>query len=279
MQKLLTKGEIILCGDFNSRTGTLPDYINTQNKSLPNNIYDDIGFDEDIHWPRNNSDKVTVAPHCQHLLDLVINNQMKILNGRTLGDSLGKFTCHKWNGSSCVDYFIASPHASCLGKSLRVLPLNSYSDHCPLLLNISAYRPFIANFNIPDLVCMPARYKWESSSPAEFKAALSAPEVESMLNGIISNNYDDSTDSNNKVTNELTNCLQKAADLSLRTTKKAKKLPHKRWFDGECFNSKRNLNRLACRLSKNTTSSHIRKSYYIERNKHTNLVKRKRLAF
>lgn len=33
---------------------------------------------------------------------------MRILNGRTLGDMLGKFTCFTSNGSSVVDYAIVS---------------------------------------------------------------------------------------------------------------------------------------------------------------------------
>ena len=34
----------------------------------------------------------------QLFIDTVINNQLKILKGRTLGDTTGKLTCHKNNG-------------------------------------------------------------------------------------------------------------------------------------------------------------------------------------
>ena len=33
---------------------------------------------------------------------------MYILNGRTLGDFMGKFTCHTKRGSSVIDYIISS---------------------------------------------------------------------------------------------------------------------------------------------------------------------------
>ena len=39
------------------------------------------------------------------LLDLCTDNQMYILNRRTLGDFNGKFTCHTPRGSSVLDYF------------------------------------------------------------------------------------------------------------------------------------------------------------------------------
>ena len=276
--KLKQKGEIYLAGDTNARTGTLPDYISTSGIQQYD-IYNDIGFEVDSMEPRNNSDKTTVAPHCQLFLDIVINNQLRILNGRTLGDSMGKRTCHKWNGSSTVDYFVASSWANDLVNSLRVLDLNSYSDHCPLVLNITTHRPFIASFHLPELLKMPARYKWDKNSPEDFNNILNSPEVTTDLQHIINHDYGLTLESNNQITNDLTSCLQKAANLSLKTTKKPKKLPHKKWFDSACFYSKRNLNRLACRLSNNVKNNCIRDMYYTERNKHSRLIKKKHYLY
>ena len=42
------------------------------------------------------------------LLDLCISSGMRILNGRHEGDSNGEFTCFTTNGSSVVDYVVAS---------------------------------------------------------------------------------------------------------------------------------------------------------------------------
>ena len=42
------------------------------------------------------------------LVDLCTDNQMYIVNGRTLGDFIGKFTCHTPRGSSVVDNVISS---------------------------------------------------------------------------------------------------------------------------------------------------------------------------
>ena len=73
--KLLEKGEVILCGDANARTGTLPDFISSYNNNVCD-IYHDIGHVDDNFEPRNNYDRCIVPPHSTLFLDLVINNQL-----------------------------------------------------------------------------------------------------------------------------------------------------------------------------------------------------------
>ena len=278
--RLLRKGELILCGDANSRTGKLPDYISSHHLGSTHDTYNEIGFETDTIEPRNNCDTTTVAPHCQLFLDFVINNQLKILTGRTLGDSIGKKTCHKWNGSSTVDYFVISSWARDLVNSLQVHDLNSYSDHCPLVLKLTTHRPFVAGVQLPEFYNMPSRFKWDNDkSPDEFRDALNNPEISAKLDHIINHNYDGSHNGNDQITNDLTQCLHKAAELALKSTKKPKKLPHKRWFDKQCYLSKRNLYRLACRLSRDFKNNTIRSTYYTERNKHSRLIKKKKFLY
>ena len=40
------------------------------------------------------------------LIDLCISCQCRILNGRILGDTVGKLTSFQYNGSSTVDYCV-----------------------------------------------------------------------------------------------------------------------------------------------------------------------------
>ena len=63
-----------------------------------------------------------------------MSNDLNFLNGRTRGDNSGKFTCHKFNGASVVDYVIVS---SCLLDSypkiyFSVHSPDYYSCHCPI---------------------------------------------------------------------------------------------------------------------------------------------------
>lgn len=45
----------------------------------------------------------------QQLLDLCIASQLRILNGRYIGDKLGNLTCYKaTNGANTVDYALTN---------------------------------------------------------------------------------------------------------------------------------------------------------------------------
>ena len=65
------------------------------------------------------------------------------MNGRKVGDSIGNLTCHKPNGSSTVDYFIADVN---LFHDVRYVQVQDWlpylSDHCPvcICLNVSINR-------------------------------------------------------------------------------------------------------------------------------------------
>ena len=67
---------------------------------------------------------------------LLIFVQLYILNGCTLGDLMGKFTCHTPSGCSIVDYFIASSTLSTDIQSMFVNDLSLLSDHCMLTLKL-----------------------------------------------------------------------------------------------------------------------------------------------
>ena len=99
ISNLGTNAQILLLGDLNARTGEdnsdlfLPDSYNT-------NIV--------ATYPRGNRDPVK-NQYGETLTSLCKSVPPRIYNGRKLGDTVGNFTCHKWNGQSAVDYCLASP--------------------------------------------------------------------------------------------------------------------------------------------------------------------------
>ena len=127
-------GEIILGGDFNSRLGNKDkDYIlSDTNEFLP---IDSSITETDIFTFRNSQDKKT-STNGKHFVDLCMVNNLKILNGRKIGDLTGKYTCHQYNGSSVVDYIIAEPNNFDKINYFQVLPLTTYSDHCQIIANL-----------------------------------------------------------------------------------------------------------------------------------------------
>ena len=100
------RGDIILCGDLNARSGSEPDFIqnDTYDSHLP--IYDSYICDK-VHEVRKSYDS-KLDTRGKQLLALCITARMIILNDRMLGDSNGTFTCYKPTGNSVVDYVIVS---------------------------------------------------------------------------------------------------------------------------------------------------------------------------
>ena len=122
----LSKGNILISGDVNARTGTLKDYIENDS-DLPVDIPLNYAIDQEV--PRQSKD-TGVNPQGRILLDLCISARMRIIIGRTTGDSAGEYTCYTPRGCSVVDYLIVS--ADLLPKivNFRIGTLPDYSDHC-----------------------------------------------------------------------------------------------------------------------------------------------------
>ena len=131
-------GQVILCGDLNGRIGSEPDYIkNDSSRYVP--LYDN--YISDIPTTRQNEDQVCNSRGKQ-ILDLCIKTNMRILNGRKFGDTKGKFTCHKYNGSSTIDLVIASEELSLKIQYLRVHDfVINISDHCKISFGINVATP------------------------------------------------------------------------------------------------------------------------------------------
>ena len=92
-----------MTGDFNGRTGTANDFIANDCGSFTP-LHNEYRVDLSIK-PRVREDEChKTCTRGQRLLDLCISSQLRILNGRMLGDPRGKFTYHGPQGSSVIDY-------------------------------------------------------------------------------------------------------------------------------------------------------------------------------
>ena len=131
------KGDIIICGDINARTGCEQDAVCDDNNRFIPMPCDIINNYTDTRL-RRSCDKIS----CQRgkdLIDLCISSNLKILNGRCLGDITGKFTSFQYNGNSVVDYGIVSD--SFLAKVLFFHvhdPLPYLSDHAKITVQVGA---------------------------------------------------------------------------------------------------------------------------------------------
>ena len=70
-----------------------------------------------------------------NLLDMCIGSQLRIMNGRTIGDTSAKTTYHDHNGSSIDDYCICSADFMGSIRYFKVLDFDAaFSDHWPILV-------------------------------------------------------------------------------------------------------------------------------------------------
>ena len=106
IEKFSKKGLVLIGGDLNSRIGNLTDVIESNNnKYSPLPAFTSL---YDIPSIRNNMD-TSVNSFGRELIDLCISSNLIVVNGRTLGDFAGRYTCFTYNGSSTVDYILVSP--------------------------------------------------------------------------------------------------------------------------------------------------------------------------
>ena len=98
-----SKGNILLTGDFNARTGINKGEINIGDKHLDELC--PVKKHISIYTCRNNCDN-KVNRYGKKLLEICSIFQLNIANGRVAGNRLGNYTCFNSGGSSVVDYFI-----------------------------------------------------------------------------------------------------------------------------------------------------------------------------
>ena len=121
------RGEVIINGDFNAKTGNEADFI-TPDK------YDDnfVTYHTENQRKRNSQDK-TLDDRGNAILEMCKGFDLSIINGRKTGDVFGNFTCFQWNGNSVVDYLITSDRIAHKIPNFRVGEFIPWlSDHCPL---------------------------------------------------------------------------------------------------------------------------------------------------
>ncbi len=98
-------GLICICGDFNSRIGDMPDYIEGAD-GIPHRVV--LDYEENEHG--------------NLLVNFLINSNMCTLNGRNGSDD--NFTCISHKGRSVIDYFIVPYEQLHFWETMKVTTMN-----------------------------------------------------------------------------------------------------------------------------------------------------------
>jgi hypothetical protein len=275
-------GDVLLCGDFNARTSNCNDFIsNDDNMYIP--VFEQYKIDKEIR--KRESQDSRIDNRGKDLLDLCISQNMRILNGRTFGDSFGKLTCFTPGGSSTVDYVIVSENFYDQILNFCVDNFDPTLSDCHCLL----YWEFSANFVIQQDILFKScktsylepRFIWSEDSAFRFQEALLSYDIQQKVICFENEHIDNCQISLDNASSTLNNILTKAASMSLTQRKKNKKTnknksTNKKWFDADLRYLKTRLVDYGKVLSRYPMDAQVRGHFYKLRKKYTKLCKFKR---
>ena len=288
VNELKVKGGLIICGDFNARIADSPGLIRHDEDNNHLQLPDDYVPDE--FTPRNSQDQFKNA-FCTNFLSLVKNNRLKILNGRTLGDLSGAYTCIKSRGCSVVDYFATTSDVTKNVLFLEVLPFTHFSDHCPVQLTMKTNKISVTEYQSIDKLydVGPSRYIIHQSMKENFTNAQETQEATlplNELNDIISSfatqqplpTREQISDVNLKFTKH----LQDIANSCFKKTKShitKKKKNSEPWFNRSCKEAKKDLQKASRTASEYKQSEFLRVNFYHVKKFYRTLVDRYKKDF
>ena len=265
------KGDVMIVGDLNAKTGILDDTISPDKSD---ELFD-LLLDEPP--PKRNSEDDAVNPRGNELLDMCRSLDLNIINGRKTGDPFGKYTCFKWNGNSVVDYLITS---SSVFKKISTFEVGEFlpwlSDHCPLYFTTEIYNP------LPKVTqCQktrtkaPKQYIWSTESKENFLNMIKTAEFQ----GKCEKFYELDSSDPNKLTNHLTEVLTDAAERTKIKYVRQKEHEDPPWFDKACRELKEKIRLFGKKIRKDPKNKSLKTELFADKKKLKKMVKCNKLAF
>lgn len=255
-------GKILLAGDFNARTAQDLDFINMDSdKHVP--TYNNYKTDS-LLLSRMCKDNV-VSPRGRQLLALCVSSKLRILNGRSLGDLWGAYTCYQRLGNSIVDYMLLSEELISSVIYFKVCDFHpELSDHCQLNLLLRCNCELIPK-NIYPGSPMPDKYIWNDKSAVEFQTVMNSVLIQNKISDFNKKEYDSSMI--NSAINDFNDILLTAAEKSLKkrktvTKQKRKKVKDKPWQDDDLKKTKRDLDHKLILMQKYSKDPIVRGNFF-----------------
>ncbi len=252
IEKYSDSGRVIIMGDFNARTGSLNDQMPTDrcDKHIP--VMDILDADDNVSR-RLSQDKQKVCTYGNRLIELCVASNMRIANGRVLGDTVGKLTCHKYNGSSVVDYVLAD---NVMLPQIRYLQVSDFigdiSDHCLVSFGLAVHAKTLTPK--PTGSPLAKTFRWrKGAEPLIQKAIATHPSLSKLLDNEMSDIHEEVEALNNLITQAAAKYLVKGSS--------SKKVKNKKWFDRPCYILRKEVKKLSKALATNPLSTNIRAAF------------------
>lgn len=131
----MAKGEVIVAGDFNARTKTLPDFIDDD--WLHNSLLDKLpSYCSDIELPKRVNPDQCQNDYGMRLLNLCKATGLRIVNGRHSGGHSNDYTFNGARGMSTIDYLLSTPNLFDIFCKFIICNFTTFSDHAPLHIEL-----------------------------------------------------------------------------------------------------------------------------------------------
>ena len=176
--KYNSKGQIIIIGDLNARLGS-----SQENFSYVNDNPDDLSYVDDIDsLPVRCLIDTKSNQSGRKLIKLLNECSLISLNGRKIGDTSGKLTCHQYNGSSTVDLSIVSWDLYEKVQFFKVLDPVWFSDHCPVKMSLTIGHSVDENpINRSEFVELDETFQWSEEGSYKFSEMLNSEHIQKRL--------------------------------------------------------------------------------------------------
>ncbi|CAG2190212.1 unnamed protein product [Mytilus edulis] len=233
----------LLVGDFNARTGSEDDFIFVPDSESHVVDIENIQINAvcnldqyDFSRKRNSRDK-NKNRFGNQLLEFCKGNNFFIMNGRTLGDIDGKFTCRN---SSVVDYCLCSAELIQNFTDFKVLDFSSlYSDvHSPIEISLKQTDQEVSTKCSDDTRTNEQKINnWTNEKSYKFLECLNLTEIENInseIDGttVVTQETVDMIIS--KIGKVLINSAGNTFGFKVSAGKKSEHRKNKPWFDHDC---------------------------------------------
>ena len=197
---------------------------------------------------------------------------MSIINGRTLGDISGSYTCFQCNGRSTVDYIICSARQI---KSFTLLkkthvPCMVISDHAALT-GIASTLEININSIMSSPTSDPENHKsrglvknfiWDSTTEPNFQTVMKLPHISQQVNIVRERHICQTQLDIDNYCEAIIKIYTTVAKLSMKAktnqNKKAmKRKIHRLGYDDECHKAKKYVLHLGKQVTKNPKDPYI----------------------
>ena len=169
----------VIAGDFNARTGKVPDFIDIDEcRYVP--VDENYISDEKIA-PRVSQDLKPANESGHALIDFCKSTGYRILNGRLGKDAKsGSYTCCTPNGCSVVDYMLCRNVDFCSITDFAIEDHTLYSDHNVVHLEFNCGIPALVGERHTDGITL-HKLRWKKNNCDTFVQDLNSEHIVDMF--------------------------------------------------------------------------------------------------